>query len=228
MKTLKHIFILSCLSLSLSGCGDFLDVNSDQELSYNTFFESEEDCRAYTAGLYNAVWFDFGAIFNYLAGEARSNNYFSKTSGQSSGIFNRFSENSNTDDLETGWDALYSVADEASHVLNGLDRAIENGVPKAIRNYSLRLGTEGCPEKSSQKNTESRTILLRSAKKIARYTTSLRSALSRKRKWRGVVIWHILPRASRAFRKRRSLGPHWINGTVISVNSNATQMCLLV
>ena len=134
MKTLKHIFILSCLSLSLSGCGDFLDVNSDQELSYNTFFESEEDCRAYTAGLYNAVWFDFGATFNYLAGEARSNNYFSKTSGQSSGIFNRFSENSNTDDLETGWDALYSVADEASHVLNGLDRAIENGVSQEAVN----------------------------------------------------------------------------------------------
>ena len=127
---MKNIFVVGCLAFSLSGCGDFLDVNSDQELSYNTFFESEEDCRAYTAGLYNAVWFDFGSSFNYLVGEARSNNYFSKTTGQPSGIINRFSENSNTDDLETGWDALYSVADEASHVLKGLERALENGVPQ--------------------------------------------------------------------------------------------------
>lgn len=133
MKKIKNILITGLLSLLGTGCGDFLDVTSKQELTYETFYKTAADCRSATAALYNAVWFDFNSKFLWEIGDSRANNMYVDLATYASAIFNRFMETSNTDDLENGWDALYSVVGQSDHILNNLYRALDYGVdPKVV------------------------------------------------------------------------------------------------
>lgn len=127
MKTLKHILAAGCLMGAFSGCSDFLDVTSQESQTYDTSFQSEEDCRSYTASLYQPLWFDF-ASFAYIIGDCRSNNYYSTMVTYSHALINRFMELSATEDLESGWNSLYSVVTQAGHILKAIDRAAANGV----------------------------------------------------------------------------------------------------
>lgn len=130
MKRIKYIAIASCMSVLLGSCSDFLDVKSEQELTYDDFFKTEDDCRAYTAGLYNTVWYDFNGFLTVL--ECRSNNMYSDKVSSSTGIVNRFMDTSSTENLEEAWDGLYSAVCESCHILNSLDRALENGVSQEV------------------------------------------------------------------------------------------------
>lgn len=134
MKKIKNILIIGLLSLLGTGCSDFLDVSSKQELTYETFYKTAGDCRSATAALYNAVWFDFNSKFLWEIGDSRANNMYVDLATYASAIFNRFMETSNTDDLENGWDALYSVVGQSDHILNNLYRALDNGVDPVVVN----------------------------------------------------------------------------------------------
>lgn len=134
MKKIKNILITSLLSLLATGCSDFLDVTSKQELTYETFYKTAGDCRLATAALYNAVWFDFNSKFLWEIGDSRANNMYVDLATYASAIFNRFMETSNTDDLENGWDAFYSVIGQSDHILNNLYRALDNGVDPTVVN----------------------------------------------------------------------------------------------
>lgn len=133
MKKIRNILVIGLLSLVGTGCSDFLNVTSEQELTYDTFYKTASDCRSATAVLYNSVWFDFNS-FLWEIGDSRANNMYVDLATYASAIFNRFMETSNTDDLENGWDALYSVVGQADHVLNNLYRALDNGVDPAVVN----------------------------------------------------------------------------------------------
>lgn len=134
MKKIKNILIISLLSLLGTGCSDFLEVTSKQELTYETFYKTAGDCRSATAVLYNAVWFDFNSKFLWEIGDSRANNMYVDLATYASAIFNRFMETSNTDDLENGWDAFYSVIGQSDHILNNLYRALDNGVDPTVVN----------------------------------------------------------------------------------------------
>lgn len=134
MKKIKNILIISLLSLLGTGCSDFLEVTSKQELTYETFYKTAGDCRSATAVLYNAVWFDFNSKFMWEIGDSRANNMYVDLATYASAIFNRFMETSNTDDLENGWDAFYSVIGQSDHILNNLYRALDNGVDPTVVN----------------------------------------------------------------------------------------------
>lgn len=133
MKKIEKILIIGLFSLVGAGCSDFLDVTSKQELTYETFYKNANDCRSATAALYNAVWFDFNSKFLWEIGDSRANNMYVDLATYASAIFNRFMETSNTDDLENGWDALYSVIGQSDHILNNIYRALDYGVdPKVV------------------------------------------------------------------------------------------------
>lgn len=134
MKKIKNILIIGLLSLVGTGCSDFLSVTSEQELTYDTFYKTASDCRSATAVLYNSVWFDFNSKFLWEIGDSRANNMYVDLATYASAIFNRFMETSNTDDLQNGWDALYSVIGQSDHILNNIYRALDNGVDPAVVN----------------------------------------------------------------------------------------------
>lgn len=44
MKKIKNILMIGLLSFAGVGCSDFLEVTSDQELTYDTFYKTASDC----------------------------------------------------------------------------------------------------------------------------------------------------------------------------------------
>lgn len=61
MKTYNKILSALVLagSLTLTACDEsFLEVSPNDRVTLDNFFQSENDLRAATAGLYNKVWFD--------------------------------------------------------------------------------------------------------------------------------------------------------------------------
>lgn len=116
MKPRAYILFLICLVQC--SCSDFLHVESNQQLTYDTFYKDFDDCRSATAGLYSAPWFDFNGSFLWEIGDARANNMYIDLSTYASGIFNRFMENSSTDHLDNGWNSLYNVVCQSDHIIN--------------------------------------------------------------------------------------------------------------
>ena len=79
MKTYNKILSALVLagSLTLTACDEsFLEVSPNDRVTLDNFFQSENDLRAATAGLYNKVWFDFNDKFYYGLGDGRSNNLY--------------------------------------------------------------------------------------------------------------------------------------------------------
>lgn len=128
---LTRIFIALLAALCLASCGDYLNVNSEQQLTYDTFYKSAADCRSATAVLYTAPWFDFNGSFSWEIGDARANNMYIDLSTYASAKHNRFVADNNTDHLITGWNSLYNVVCQSDHIINNLYRAEQNGVSKA-------------------------------------------------------------------------------------------------
>ena len=68
MKTYNKILSALVLagSLTLTACDEsFLEVSPNDRVTLDNFFQSENDLRAATAGLYNKVWFDFNDKFYF-------------------------------------------------------------------------------------------------------------------------------------------------------------------
>lgn len=131
MKMKPRAYILFLICLVQCSCSDFLHVESNQQLTYDTFYKDFDDCRSATAVLYSAPWFDFNGSFLWEIGDARANNMYIDLSTYASGIFNRFMENSSTDHLDNGWNSLYNVVCQSDHIINNLYRALENGVSES-------------------------------------------------------------------------------------------------
>lgn len=117
--------IISALTIS---CDDYLDVTSEQQLTYETFYTSADDCRSATAVLYNAPWFDFNNAFFYEIGDARANNMYINLSTYAAAKHNRLVADESTDHLINGWNSMYNVVCQSDHIINNLYRAVDNGV----------------------------------------------------------------------------------------------------
>lgn len=132
-----------CISLSLIAsasfisCNDFLNVESQQQLTYDTFYQSADDCRSATAVLYAAPWFDFNNAFFYEVGDARANNMYIDLSTYAAAKHNRFVADNNTDHLINGWNAFYNVISQSDHIINNLYRAKGKGVDEATVNACM-------------------------------------------------------------------------------------------
>lgn len=111
----------------LSACEDFLDVQSESDLTIDNFYQTYEDARAATAPLYSKVWFDFNNEFYYRVGDGRANNLFYPYG--SGDPLTTLTETSETEILLDGWTSLYTVVTQSTYAVINLDKAIENGVP---------------------------------------------------------------------------------------------------
>lgn len=117
---------------SLSCKKDFLEVQSQSQLSLDTYFTSYAECRAATAPLYNKVWYQFSSQFYFNFGDGRANNLFTPYSSSSS--YGRLSETIETPDLNEAWQSIYSVITQSDYVINNLDKALEYQVPASSVN----------------------------------------------------------------------------------------------
>lgn len=127
--------MIGLLSFAGVGCSDFLEVTSDQELTYDTFYKTASDCRSATAALYNAVWFNFNSKFMWEIGDAARpiicTSIWRLTLLPYSTVLWRLP-------IRTIWRMVGTrcipVIGQADHILNNIYRASDNGVDAEVVN----------------------------------------------------------------------------------------------
>lgn len=128
MKTYNKILSALVLagSLTLTACDEsFLEVSPNDRVTLDNFFQSENDLRAATAGLYNKVWFDFNDKFYYALGDGRSNNLYAPYSDYIY-PFTDLTETSLTGPLVSAWQAFYNVVGQANNTINNIQKNSKN------------------------------------------------------------------------------------------------------
>lgn len=128
MKTYNKIISALVLagSLTLTACDEsFLEVSPNDRVTLDNFFQSENDLRAATAGLYNKVWFDFNDKFYYALGDGRSNNLYAPYSDYIY-PFTDLTETSLTGPLVSAWQAFYNVVGQANNTINNIQKNSKN------------------------------------------------------------------------------------------------------
>lgn len=128
MKTLNKLFfgLIIAASLLLNSCSDsFLNIQPNDQLTLDNFFQSESDLKAATAGLYNKVWFDFNDKFYYGLGDGRSNNMYAPYSDYVY-PFSDLTETSLTGPLVSAWASFYNVIGQSNNVINNIRKNSKN------------------------------------------------------------------------------------------------------
>ena len=121
MKTKTFLYTLLLVSFSLlwNGCDDFLEIEPEDSITQENFYQSEEDFRAATAPLYNKVWFDFNDKFYYGLGDGRSYNLYAPYSDYIY-PFSDLTETGLTGPLVSAWQSFYNVIQQANKVIIGI------------------------------------------------------------------------------------------------------------
>jgi len=128
MKTLNKIYfgLMIAALLLLNSCKDsFLEIQPNDKLTLDNFFQSESDLQASTAGLYNKVWFDFNDKFYYGLGDGRSNNLYAPYSDYIS-PFSNLTETALTGPLVSAWGSFYNVIGQSNNVINNIRKNSKN------------------------------------------------------------------------------------------------------
>jgi len=132
MKNNKYIILL-CLLCSgiLSGCSDFLDIDSDTQREREEAFKTYEDLRKSTAFMYAMPWYLFNSSNVWVLGDVRANNYCG--SGADGPIYDiaAFSERSENMRVSEMWKSLYNVVTNADYIIYEYSPiALKNNVNK--------------------------------------------------------------------------------------------------
>ena len=133
-KTIYGFFLATILLLI--GCSkSFLEIQPNDRLTLDNFFQSESDLQSATAGLYNKVWFDFNDKFYYGLGDGRANNLYAPYSDYIY-PFTDLTESSLTGPLVSAWASFYNVIGQSNNVINNIKKN-SKGVTEDQKNAAI-------------------------------------------------------------------------------------------
>jgi len=138
MKTYNKLMAALVLAagFTLTACDEsFLDMKPNDRITLDNFFQSENDLRAATAGLYNKVWFDFNDKFYYALGDGRGNNLYAPYSDYIY-PFTDLTETSLTGPLVSAWQSFYNVIGQSNNTINNIKTNARN-VTEAQKNLAI-------------------------------------------------------------------------------------------
>ncbi|MBS2099708.1 RagB/SusD family nutrient uptake outer membrane protein [Carboxylicivirga linearis] len=114
-----YILLLVVFSLGATSCEDFLEVQPNDLITQENFYQTEDDFKAATAALYNVVWFDFNDKFYYGLGDGRSYNLYAPYSDYIY-PFSDLTETGLTGPLVSAWQSFYNVIQQSNKVIIGI------------------------------------------------------------------------------------------------------------
>lgn len=140
MKNIRNISLGICLcliTLLSAGCKNFLTVAPEDALSQDTYYTSEQACRAQTALLYGMkAWQDFAFQFMWMAGDELPGDLYYTYDQE--GQFFYMSFGANNAYSTNGWQGLYRVISFCNNIINYMPSyALENGVSEEAVNRCL-------------------------------------------------------------------------------------------
>ncbi|HEA30054.1 MAG TPA: RagB/SusD family nutrient uptake outer membrane protein [Leeuwenhoekiella sp.] len=124
MNTEKIIYRLLAIMLfaGFYSCSDELDIEPQDQIAKENFFQSEEDFRAATAPLYNRVWFSFNDKFYFGLGDGRSYNLYAPFSDYVY-PFSDLTETGLTGPLVEAWRSLYIVIQQSNNTIAAISES---------------------------------------------------------------------------------------------------------
>jgi len=132
MSTIKIIyrFFAIILFVGLYSCSDELNIEPQDQIAKENFFQSEEDFRAATAPLYNKVWFSFNDKFYFGLGDGRSYNLYAPFSDYVY-PFSDLTETGLTGPLVEAWRSLYIVIQQSNNTIEAISESAVDDELKA-------------------------------------------------------------------------------------------------
>jgi len=125
LKNKVILIVFAGLMPVFTGCEDFLDFTPNDRETLDNFFQSPQDLKTATAGLYNKVWFDFNDKFFYGLGDGRANNLFAPYSNYIY-PFTTLTETSLTGPLVSAWQSFYNVIGQSNNTINNIELKAKN------------------------------------------------------------------------------------------------------
>lgn len=126
MKTHKYIntVLLGLILLAGTACKDFLNIEPNDRITQENFYQTEDDFKAATAALYNKVWFDFNDKFYYGLGDGKGYNLYAPFSDYIY-PFSDLAETGLSGPLVSAWASFYNVIQQSNKVIIGINNSPE-------------------------------------------------------------------------------------------------------
>ena len=129
-KRIIQTLFTACLLISTFSCSDELNVEPNDRIAKENFFQSEEDFKAATGPLYNRVWFSFNDKFYFGLGDGRSYNLYAPYSDYIY-PFSDLTETGLTGPLVEAWRSFYIVIQQSNNTIaaikgSSVDEEIKN------------------------------------------------------------------------------------------------------
>ncbi|MDT0678097.1 RagB/SusD family nutrient uptake outer membrane protein [Autumnicola musiva] len=117
--SINKLFIrlfLATLFVASYSCSEDLEIEPNDQIARENFFQSEADFRAATAPLYNRVWFSFNDKFYFGLGDGRSYNLYAPFSDYVY-PFSDLTETGLTGPLVEAWRSFYIVIQQSNNTI---------------------------------------------------------------------------------------------------------------
>ncbi|GHA47145.1 membrane protein [Salinimicrobium marinum] len=131
MRTNKILnkLLIATLFIGSYSCSDDLDIEPNDQIARENFFQSEQDFQAATAPLYNRVWFSFNDKFYFGLGDGRSYNLYAPFSDYVY-PFSDLTETGLTGPLVEAWRSFYIVIQQSNNTIAAIN---ESSVDEEIK-----------------------------------------------------------------------------------------------
>lgn len=135
MKNIQYLagFIVSLLLLS--GCKkDFLEKPPIDAITDASFYKTDEQVLAGTAGLYSRVWFDYNDKASYNLGDFRSGTTFSAYNDRGNVLFNTTAENGENN---AAYRSFFQVVAQSNLTIININNNAGEGVSASIKKMAI-------------------------------------------------------------------------------------------
>ena len=135
MKSIIKISLFSSLIL-LAACGeDFLDRPPLDAIVVDNFYQSTEQLRLATAGMYNVPWFDYNDKVNFSLGDGAAGNFLSNDPTMRQ--FSVFSANNSDARIGEAWRSMYIVIGQANNIIHSIKTRSAASIPEEDKNAAM-------------------------------------------------------------------------------------------
>lgn len=131
----KSIVCSGILFLGISCTNDFTDRPSEDSLTAEGYYKTNEQVMSATDALYYRTWFQFNNKFFYAISEVGSGNMYTNSSDVNA--MRNFSITGSDPELNNGWQSLWANVAQANYLINNLQTRVGKEVSPAVINQAL-------------------------------------------------------------------------------------------
>ena len=136
LNTAKKIFLFIVLAAGISSCSnDFTTRPSEDSITADSYYQTNEQVATCTNALYNRTWFQFHNKFFFAIAEVGSGNMYTNSSDVNA--MRNFSITGSDPELNNGWQSLWANVAQANYLINNLQTRVSPAVSKDVVNNAL-------------------------------------------------------------------------------------------